>query len=163
MAFTEIKLRGENKYYYQTFSIREGEKISKKRFYLGKNLSKTELEKKLDEANKKIYQIKRERKGDFQKIERKTRKFLKDKGIKKAGIFGSYSRGDQRKNSDVDILMEVPEKYKGLEFFRLQEKLSKKIGKKVDILTYKGINPLIKEKILKEEVRILWKKMIQFF
>jgi len=58
MTYTEIKERGNKKYYYRAKSIRKGKKIKKQRIYLGVNLSKQnlgELEKKADEKllNKK--------------------------------------------------------------------------------------------------------------
>jgi len=54
MVFTEIKERNKKKYYYRVKSIRKGEKVDKKRIYLGANLSKQELEKAEKEADKKI-------------------------------------------------------------------------------------------------------------
>ena len=54
MVFTEIKERNKKKYYYRVKSIRKGEKINKKRIYLGANLSKLELEKAEKEADKEI-------------------------------------------------------------------------------------------------------------
>ena len=84
---------------------------------------------------------------------------LKRNGIIKAGIFGSYARGEERKSSDIDILIKYP---KGLGFgvIGIQLELEAKLKKKVDLLTYGGINPLLKKIILKEEVRIIWIKKI---
>ena len=81
------------------------------------------------------------------------KKILKKNGIARAGIYGSYARGDYKKNSDVDILIE----FKGslLNLVRIERELGEKLGKKVDLLTYKGINPLLKKKILEEEIRII--------
>ena len=79
---------------------------------------------------------------------------LKKHNIKKAGIFGSYASGEQRKDSDIDILVE-PSKGMGLEFFGLQLELEKKLGRKVDLVTYKYLSPYLKESILNSEVRII--------
>jgi len=81
------------------------------------------------------------------------KRILKKNGIARAGIYGSYARGDYKKNSDVDILIE----FKGslLNLVRIERELGEKLGKKVDLLTYKGINPLLKKKILEEEIRII--------
>ena len=155
MAFTEIKQRNNNKYYYRVLSIRNHKKILKKRIYLGKNLSKDKLILKEIEADKKFYTLKRERRGEFEKIRKKLVPLLKKRGIKKAGIFGSYSRGEQRKNSDLDILIEPSKKTKGFEFFGLQDEISNKLEKKVDLVTYKSLNYLIKKRVLKQEVRII--------
>lgn len=159
MAYTEIKNRNENKYFYRVLSIREKNKISKKRIYLGTNLSKQKLEEEKIKADKEIYSFKRKKKGnEFEKIKKETIKILKENGIKRAGIFGSYARGEQKKDSDLDLLIDPSKKVLGFAFYDLQEKLSKKLNKKVDILTYKGINHLLKKRILNQEVRIIWKK-----
>lgn len=155
MVFTEVKERNQNKYYYRVCSFREEDKVKKKRNYLGKNLSKQDLILKEKLIDKEIYGFKRKRKEDFEKIKLKLVKILKEKGVKKAGIFGSYARGEQNKNSDIDILIELPKKLKGFRFFDLHEEISKELGKKVDIVTYGGINHLLKEKILLQEVRII--------
>lgn len=93
-------------------------------------------------------------KAIIDKIKNRSLPVLRKYGIVKAGIFGSYARGEQKKGSDIDILIEPP-KGMGLEFFGLNLELEKKLGKKVDLITYKYINPLLKKSILENEVRIL--------
>ncbi len=79
---------------------------------------------------------------------------LKKYGIRKAGIFGSHARGDYKKNSDIDILIELPRGI-GFEFAGIQLELEEVLGKKVHLVTYKYIHPYIKKNILAEEVRII--------
>jgi len=79
---------------------------------------------------------------------------LKKHGIKKAGIFGSYVRNEQNKNSDIDIVVKAP-KGIGLTFITINLELEDKLKRKVDLLTYNSLNPLLRKRILKEEVRIL--------
>ena len=79
---------------------------------------------------------------------------LKKNNIKTAGIFGSYARGEQRKDSDVDLLIE-PAKGMGFGFFGMNDELEERFVKKVHLVTYKYINPHIKENILNEEIKIL--------
>ncbi|MBI2147732.1 nucleotidyltransferase family protein [Candidatus Woesearchaeota archaeon] len=93
-------------------------------------------------------------KTDLKKLKLKIIKILKNRGIKKAGLFGSYARGEQKKNSDIDILIQ-PTRGMGIEFFGLNIELEEKLGKKVDLVSYNGLSPYIKERILEEEVRIL--------
>ena len=45
-------------------------------------------------------------KKEIAEIKRKIAPVLKRNGVKRAGIFGSYARGEQKKNSDIDILIE---------------------------------------------------------
>ncbi len=81
---------------------------------------------------------------------------LKKNGVVKAGIFGSYARGEAKKRSDVDILIQVrKKKFSLFDLVGLEQKLEQQVGRKVDLLTYRSLHPLLKERILKEEVRIL--------
>ena len=91
---------------------------------------------------------------DLEKLKPKIVKILKKKGIKKAGIFGSFARGEQKKNSDIDILIE-PTKGMGLEFVGLKLELEDNLDKKIDLITYKSIHPMLKERILREEIRLI--------
>ncbi len=75
--------------------------------------------------------------------------------VKKAGIFGSYSRGDQKKESDIDILVEFPKSKSLFNFIELKQELENVLGKKVDLVEYGVIKSRIKNRILKEEVRVM--------
>ena len=156
MAYTEIKKRNNKKYFYRVISIRKMDKISKKRRYLGVNLSKEELSSKGKEADKKFGLVNKNKKEEIiKKIKSKIIRILKKNKIKRAGIFGSYSRGKQKKNSDIDILIEPPKNISLLDLSGLKIELEDKLNKKVDIISYNYIHPKLKEKILKSEVRII--------
>jgi len=93
---------------------------------------------------------------ELKRLKPKIIKILKRHDVKRAGIFGSYARGEQKKNSDIDILIEVAnKKFSLLDQAGLEIELEKNLRKKVEILTYNGINPLLKDRILKEELRII--------
>ncbi len=152
MAYTEIKERNKNKYYYSVISIRKGKKVSKIRKYLGVNLSKKELFSKINKASKEFdlsYKNK-----NIDNIKKKIIKILIKNDVKKAGIFGSYATGKFKKNSDIDILIEPP-RGMGFKFVGLEIELSKILKKKVDLVSYNGISPYLKDKILSQEVRII--------
>ena len=152
MAYTEIKERNGRKYFYRVISIREGDKISKKRIYLGVNLSEKEISQKEQEADKPLNL---ERNANLlNRIRKKIAPVLAKSKIKRAGIFGSYALGEQKKDSDIDIVIEAP-KNLGFGFAKIQFQLQDKLGRKVDLVTYKSLNSLIKERILNEEVRII--------
>lgn len=74
-----------------------------------------------------------------------------------AAIFGSFARGDAKKTSDVDILINFRGQKSLMDLVRLQFELEKKIGRKVDLLTYKAIHPLLKGIILNEQ-KIIYEK-----
>lgn len=93
-------------------------------------------------------------KNNINKIKKPILKVLKKHGIKKAGIFGSFVRGEEKENSDIDILIQ-PTKGMGLEFVGVKLELEDELGRRIDLVSYKGIHPLLKKQILKEEVRII--------
>ena len=92
----------------------------------------------------------------IKKIKSKILKILKENKITRAGVFGSYARGEEKKNSDIDILVEIKNpKVSLLDFVRIERKLKEKLGLEVDLLEYKSINPLLKKRILEEEIKII--------
>ena len=82
-------------------------------------------------------------------------KILKENKIKRAGIFGSYARGEQTKNSDIDILVEFNKNVSLFDIVGIKLELEDNLGRKVDLVEYKIIKPRMKEQILNEEVKIL--------
>lgn len=80
---------------------------------------------------------------------------LKSKyGVANIGIFGSYARGDQRKNSDIDILVEFDKPVGFFKFIALEDYLKKILGREVDLATKKSLKPAIKADILKEVIYV---------
>jgi len=154
MAYTETQKRNKRRYYYRVISVREGDKVFKKRKYLGVNLSVKELTEKEKEADKELDTKKEIKKIVIEELKPEIIKILKKNKIKKAGIFGSYIKGEQKKNSDIDIVIE-PAKGMGLEFIGVKLELEDKLGRKIDLVTYKGIHPFLKKRILNEEIRII--------
>ena len=78
--------------------------------------------------------------------------FLKEKfKVKEIGIFGSYCRGEESEESDVDILVEFYEPI-GWEFIDLMEFLKEILGKEVDLVTTRALKPQLRDKILQEVV-----------
>ena len=152
MAYTEIKETGRKKYYYRVRTLRNGKKFKKQRIYLGRDLSDKDKLLKEKEADKKL-NIKKES-NKINKLIPIIVKILKRYGIKKAGIFGSYIGGEQTKKSDIDILVEPPEGI-GFKFVRIQFELENKLKKKIDLVSYNGLSPYLKNKILNQEVRII--------
>ncbi len=88
-------------------------------------------------------------------IRRKIIPILKKNGVIKAGIFGSYARGEAKKTSDVDVLVKLKSKVSLFGFVRLKQDLEDTLQKKVDLVEYETIKPRLKEKILHDEIRIL--------
>ena len=157
MVFTEIRNIKGKRYYYRVISIRKGNKISKKRLYLGFGLSDSELLKKEKKADE-VLLSKKIKKGskEIDKIKQKIIDIFKKYKIKKAGIFGSYVRGENREESDIDILIDIRDKKMSLlGFVGIKLDLQEALKRKVDLVEYKMIRPELKKQILKEEVRII--------
>ena len=93
---------------------------------------------------------------DIKEIKIKIKKaepFLKEKfRVKKIGVFGSYLRGEQKKKSDVDILVEFFKEPSLFEFLDLEEFLSNLLKIKVDLVMKNALKPHIGKHILKEVV-----------
>lgn len=89
-------------------------------------------------------------------IKRKIKPILERNHVKKAAIFGSVARGETKKNSDIDILVEFRGNNKSLfDLAGLQIELEEKLKKEVDVLTYNSLSPLLKKEILSEQKIIL--------
>ena len=70
--------------------------------------------------------------------------------VKSIGVFGSFVRGEERKASDVDILVEFVEPVGFFEFIALEDYLSGLLGVRVDLVSEKALKPRIGERVLKE-------------
>jgi len=76
--------------------------------------------------------------------------------INKFGLFGSFARNEQTENSDVDIvyLMKEDKKISYFELFELEKKLEKQFNRKVELINYQYINPIIKYKSKNEIIYV---------
>ena len=71
-------------------------------------------------------------------------------GIKRAAVFGSVSRGDDRPESDVDILIEIGQPMGLFTYSRFIQEMEELLQRKVDVVTNNSINKFIKPYILPE-------------
>ena len=90
----------------------------------------------------------------IEEIKKKIVKILKKNNVVRAGIFGSYAKGEEKKGSDIDILIEV-DNIGLFDLVGIKLDLEDELDKKVDLLTYRSIHPYIKENILASEIRII--------
>ena len=91
----------------------------------------------------------------IQKIKKKIIPILKRYGVKRAAIFGSLAKGEVKKNSDLDILVEFKGEKSLLDLVGLKLELEEILERKVDVLTYDSLHPLLKNIILNEQKAIL--------
>ncbi|MBU3912559.1 MAG: nucleotidyltransferase family protein [Nanoarchaeota archaeon] len=92
---------------------------------------------------------------EIEAIKLKIMPILKEYKVTKAGIFGSYARGEQKKKSDVDILIKIGDDAGFLTLAGLKLDLQKVINKKVDLVEYENIRKEIRDNILNDEICIL--------
>ena len=75
--------------------------------------------------------------------------------VRHASLFGSYARGEARPESDLDILVELPDDKSLLDLVGLKLDLEEAVGLSVDVVTYDALHPRIRETVLKDQVVIL--------
>lgn len=76
-------------------------------------------------------------------------------GVTSIGLFGSYARGDERDDSDIDIAIELLPGHKSLSsFFGLRRYLEQQFGKPVDLGIESALKPLAKEMVSKEIIHV---------
>ena len=91
----------------------------------------------------------------LEEIKQIIRPILRKWGVNKASLFGSYVRGQAKENSDVDVLVELDDELSILDFSELKQEIEDAIDKKVDLVEFCTIKPLLKDRILKEQVPII--------
>ncbi len=69
-------------------------------------------------------------------------------------LFGSHARGEPRRRSDIDVLVEFSETPSLLELARLQRELSLLLGKRVDLALKDALKPHIGKRILEEAIPV---------
>jgi len=92
---------------------------------------------------------------EIEDIKYKIIPILKRYDVKRAALFGSFVRGEQREDSDIDILVEFKDGKSLLDLAGLKIELEEALGRKVDVLTYNSLHPLLRDKILQEQKVIL--------
>ena len=86
---------------------------------------------------------------------RRERVALASLGVLEIGLFGSFARGEQTPESDVDLLVEfTPQQHTFDSFMDLSFFLEALLGRKVELLTRESLSPHIGEHILAEVEKI---------
>ena len=94
---------------------------------------------------------------DLKEITAEVIKFADQYGIIKAGVFGSYARGEAEDESDIDLLLEFKEVIGLMKLGGLIIDLEEALGKKVDVLQFCAINPQIRDHVL-QEVKLIYEQ-----
>lgn len=92
---------------------------------------------------------------DKQKLYSEIVEFLRSKGATRVAVFGSYVRNEETPESDIDLIVTLPDDISLMSFVRIERELSERIGKKVELLTEEYISPLL-IKSIRSEMKILY-------
>jgi len=92
---------------------------------------------------------------DVEEIKRKILPILQRYGVKRVGLFGSCVRGQMTADSDIDILVDIDKDISLLDFVGLKLEIEEALKRKVDLVEYNTIKPLLRERILSEQEIIL--------
>ena len=89
------------------------------------------------------------------KLQKEIVEFLKQKGATKIELFGSYARGEEKENSDIDLIVDFDNKYGLMSFVAIKLDLEEKLHREIDLLTKESISPYILPYIEKDK-RVLF-------
>ncbi|OIO01847.1 hypothetical protein COS16_07980 [Candidatus Desantisbacteria bacterium CG02_land_8_20_14_3_00_49_13] len=91
----------------------------------------------------------------FEEIKNKIVPILIKNDVKRASLFGSVVNGRATKKSDIDLLVEFKGSKSLLDLSGLKIELEETLKRKVDVLTYNSLYPLLRDRILREQRVIL--------
>jgi hypothetical protein len=78
----------------------------------------------------------------------------KEYSVKTIGVFGSVARDEQTGTSDIDLLVEFSKPVGFVTFMRLENFLSERLGKQVDLVTSDSLKPVIRQDVLAEVIYV---------
>lgn len=90
-------------------------------------------------------------KSNLIQIKKRATPILRKSGVVRSAVFGSFARGEARRDSDIDLLVELKRGKSLLDLIHLKHELEKAFGRKTDVVTYNALHPLLKEDILNEQ------------
>lgn len=88
-------------------------------------------------------------------IKEKIIPLLKAGGVVRSSLFGSVARNDGTRESDIDLLVEFGCPTGFFALCRLQRALEEALGKKVDLVTFNALHPLLRDRVMADAVAIL--------
>ena len=87
-----------------------------------------------------------------QAMQQAIAEYFKTQPVLKAWLFGSYARGEEREDSDVDILVVLDHSQPvGLKFFGMYEDLKELLGLPVDLVVYRTLAPFARESVERDK------------
>jgi uncharacterized protein len=109
------------------------------------------------------FEDKRSMNEQMRSAREKALEILQKNGIKRAAFFGSIVRGEMTDESDIDILVEFEGRKSLLDLAGLKLDLEDALERRVDLLTYRSLHPMFKDRILAEPSPDFMKKDAKVF
>lgn len=72
------------------------------------------------------------------------------RGVRNIRVFGSFARGEATPASDIDLLVDYVPGPDGFAFVAFCEEVEQLLGRKVDVVTAKSLNPVIRDRVMAE-------------
>lgn len=94
-------------------------------------------------------------KKDIQNLRQQILPILRQHQVIKASLFGSYAKGTMNKGSDIDILVRLRKGASLLDFVGMKQDLEHSLKRKVDLVEYGTIKPLLKESIMRNRIELI--------
>lgn len=94
-------------------------------------------------------------KKDFQTLKQAVMPILRDNGVSRSFVFGSYARDEAHEGSDLDLLLSFHERKSLLDLVALKNTLEAELGIRVDIVTEQSLHPKLRPVIDREKIRVL--------
>lgn len=93
----------------------------------------------------------------IQKHQNQINKIIRESAISYLAIYGSFARGEQRTNSDIDMLVDFDKPIDLIDLIQTQHKLEDLLQHKVDLITKKGVSPHLRPYIEKD-LQVIYEK-----
>lgn len=92
---------------------------------------------------------------DLEELKDEIAHILTRHDVHRAALFGSFATGEANQDSDVDILVDFRGEKSLLDLVALKLEMEEALQRKVDVLTYDSLAPLVRDRVLGEQVRII--------
>ncbi|MBI4268316.1 nucleotidyltransferase family protein [Candidatus Uhrbacteria bacterium] len=80
---------------------------------------------------------------------------LRKEGVLRSAVYGSFARGEETEDSDLDLLVELKKGKSLLDLVDLEYKLTDALGRDVDVVTFASVHPRLKKRIEEDQIPLL--------
>jgi len=81
--------------------------------------------------------------------------YLRQTGVRRAAVFGSFARGEETQESDLDLLIEVVSGMTLFDLLRIEEELGALTNRKVDLVDYQAVKHVLRDSVFSATIPLL--------